>query len=97
VVTLCKSFTSEAVFWLQYVPIEEAEFDIRRYLKNKLPKLASGPELAELVQQADGLFIYAATTVKYLTPHRSITVREQTKMLTDKLWLTRFRSSRMNS
>jgi len=33
------------------------------------------------VQQADGLFIYAATVVKYLTPHRSITAREQTRML----------------
>jgi hypothetical protein len=81
VVTLCKSFTSEAVCWLQHVPIEEAEMDIRTYLKAKLPKLASSPELAELVRQADGLFIYAATAVKYLTPHRSITAREQTKML----------------
>jgi hypothetical protein len=81
VVTLCKSFTSEAVCWLQDVPIEEAESDIRTYLKAKLPKLAGVFELAELVRQADGLFIYAATAVKYLTPHRSITAREQTKML----------------
>jgi len=81
VVTLCKSFTSEAVCWLQHVPIEDAQLDIGTYLKIKLPKLTSSPELAELVQQADGLFIYAATAVKYLTPHRSITVREQTKML----------------
>jgi hypothetical protein len=81
VVTLCESFTSEAVCWLQDVPIEEAESDIRTYLKAKLPKLAGVLELAELVRQADGLFIYAATAVKYLTPHRSITAREQTKML----------------
>jgi hypothetical protein len=81
VVTLCESFTSEAVCWLQHVPIEEVEMDIRTYLKTKLPKLVSSPELAELVRQADGLFIYAATAVKYLTPHRSITVREQTRML----------------
>jgi len=81
VVTLCKSFTSEAVCWLQHVPIEEAALDIGTYLKVKLPKLASSPELAELVRQADGLFIYAATAVKYLTPRRSITVGEQTKML----------------
>jgi len=40
VVTLCESFTSEAVCWLQKVPIEEAESDIRTYLKVKLPKLA---------------------------------------------------------
>ena len=81
VVTLCESFKSEAVCWLQFVPIEEAQLDIKTYLKTNLPKLASSPELAELVHQADGLFIYAATAVKYLTPHRSITVREQTKML----------------
>ena len=81
VVTLCKSFTAEAVCWLQHVPIEDAQLDIGTYLTIKLPKLASSPELAELVRQADGLFIYAATAVKYLTPHRSITVREQTKML----------------
>jgi len=81
VVTLCKSFTAEAVCWLQHVPIEDAQLDIGTYLTIKLPKLASSPELAELVRQAEGLFIYAATAVKYLTPHRSITVREQTKML----------------
>jgi len=81
VVTLCKSFTAEAVCWLQHVPIEDAQLDIRTYLTIKLPKLASSPELAELVRQADGLFIYAATAVKHLTPRRSITVREQTKML----------------
>jgi hypothetical protein len=81
VVTLCESFTSESVCWLQHVPIEEAQSDIRTYLKAKLPKLASSLELAELVKQADGLFIYAATAVKHLTPRRSITAREQTKML----------------
>ena len=81
VVTLCKSFTAEAVCWLQHAPIEDAQLDIRTYLTIKLPKLASSPELAKLVRQAGGLFIYAATAVKYLTPHRSITVLEQTKML----------------
>jgi len=80
VVTLCESFTSEAVCWLQAVPIEETELDIKTYLETKLPMLASR-ELAGLVKQADGLFVYAATAVKYLTPHRSITAAEQTKML----------------
>ena len=51
------------------------------YLKAKLLKLDNSSELNELVRQASGLFIYAATAVKYLTPHRSITVREQTEML----------------
>jgi hypothetical protein len=81
VVTLCKSFKAEAVCWLQYVPIEEAELDIRTYLKIKLPKLASNAMLAELGRRAGGLFVYAATVVKYLTPDPSITIQEQTEML----------------
>ena len=85
VVTLCKSFTSEAVCWLQHVPIEEAELDIGTYLKTRLPKLASSPKLAKLGRQTGGLFIYAATVVKYLTPYPSITIQEQTEMLDDLL------------
>jgi hypothetical protein len=77
----CEAFTSEAVCRLQDVPIEEARSDIKIYLKDKLKKLDGSPELAELERRADGLFIYAATAVKYLIPCRSITVREQTKML----------------
>jgi hypothetical protein len=82
VATLCESFSSETVR-LQDVPIEEAKADIETYLKSQLPELAGSPEFAELVQRADGLFIYAATAVKYLTPHKSITDGEQTQMLND--------------
>ena len=77
----CKSFTSEAVCRLQDVPIEEARSDIRIYLKDKLKKLDGSPELSALEERADGLFIYAATAVKYLIPRRSITVREQKKLV----------------
>ena len=77
----CRAFTSEAVCRLQDVPTEEAKSDIRTYLKDKLKKLDGSPELNELERRADGLFIYAATAVKYLIPRRSITVGEQTKML----------------
>ena len=83
VAALCESFTSEAVCRLQDVPIEEATSDIETYLKAELPELAGCPEFAELVQRASGLFIYAATAVKYLTPRDSITVGEQTLMLND--------------
>ena len=83
VAALCKSFASEAVCRLQDVPIEEAKSDIETYLKAQLPKLAGNPELAELGQRASGLFIYAATAVKYLTPLDSITVKEQTEMLNE--------------
>jgi len=85
VVRLCKSFTSEAVCWLQHVPIEEAELDIMMYLETKLPKLARSPKLAELGKRTGGLFIYAATVVRYLTPYPSITIQEQTEMLGDLL------------
>ena len=83
VAALCESFASEAVCRLQDVPIEEAKSDIDTYLKAELPELADSPEFAELGQRASGLFIYAATAVKYLTPRDSITVGEQTEMLND--------------
>ena len=83
VAALCESFTSEAVCRLQDVPIEEAKSDIKTYLKTELRELASSPEFSELEQRAGGLFIYAATAVKYLTPCDSITVGEKTEMLDD--------------
>ena len=83
VAALCKSFASEAVCRLQDVPIEEAKSDIETYLKSQLPGLAGSSEFTELGQRAGGLFIYAATVVKYLTPLDSITVKEQTEMLKD--------------
>ena len=83
VAALCESFTSEAVCRLQDVPIEEAKADIETYLKTELPELAGCPEFAELGQRAGGLFIYAATAVKYLTPLDSITLGEQTELLND--------------
>ena len=83
VAALCGSFASEAVCRLQDVPIEEARSDIEMYLKTQLPELANSPEFAELGRRTGGLFIYAATVVKYLTPLDSITVREQTEMLND--------------
>ncbi|CAA7260761.1 unnamed protein product [Cyclocybe aegerita] len=85
VVTLCKSFTSEAICWLQDVPIEDAQLDIGTYLKTKLPLLASSQELVQLVQRSHGLFVYAATAVKYLTRDHRIAVEEQTEMLRDLL------------
>ena len=82
---LLYSFTSCASRWLQHVPIEEAELDIGTYLRTKLPKLSRHPDLAELGRRAGGLFIYAATAVKYLTPYHSITIRDQAEMLSDLL------------
>ena len=83
VAALCESFASESVCRLQDVPIEEAKSDIKTYLRTQLPELVGTPEFTELEQRAGGLFIYAATAVKYLTPLDSITVGEQTEMLND--------------
>ena len=84
IAALCKLFVSEVTICrLQNVPIRDAKSDIEAYLKTQLPELAGSPEFAELGQRVDGLFIYAATVVKYLTPHNSITVGEQSEMLND--------------
>jgi hypothetical protein len=81
VTQLCESFA--AICHLQHVPIDEANSDIEKYLKTKLPELAHSPRFAELGQRVGGLFIYAATVVKYLTPLDSFTVKEQAEMLND--------------
>ena len=83
VVKLCESFASKAVCRLQDVSIDEAKSDTETYLKVKLPKVANSPELAELGCPAGGLFIYAATAVKYLTWRASITAWVETDMLND--------------
>ena len=81
VVELCKPLSSKAVYRLQDVPIEFVGSDITKYLHVKLPNLADKPELETMAKLADGLFISAATIVRYLTPRPSITVDEQCKLL----------------
>jgi WD40 repeat protein len=75
----------KAICRLQDVPIGQAKSDIETYLKTKLPMLAGSPQLTELGLRAGGLFIYAATAVKYLTRRASIKSREQTEMLEELL------------
>ena len=65
---LCKTFSSKAVCRLQDVPIERVGPDITRYLQIKLPNFAHKPELRTMERLAGGLFIAAATIVRYLTP-----------------------------
>ncbi|KAF9481793.1 hypothetical protein BDN70DRAFT_875930 [Pholiota conissans] len=61
-----ESFPNKQFYHLQQVPMEEAEADITAYLNAELPNLQGTQELKNLVGQAAGLFIYAATVVKYL-------------------------------
>ena len=86
VAALCNSFASKAVCRLQDVPLKEAGLDIETYLKTKLPKLSSSPELAQLVLRAAGLFIYAATAVRYLNLDGSFSTAEQTGRLNELLF-----------
>lgn len=81
VVKLCEGFIPGAVCRLQDVLIEEARSDIEKYLKFQLPKLSDSADLAEVGRRAGGLFIYAATAVKYLSPRPSMTKKEQTTLL----------------
>ena len=91
-VELCKSFLSMPVCRLQEVPTAEVESDISTYLHVKLPALRSEPELIDVAKRAGGLFIYAATVVRYLTPRRKITLAEQ-RVLMRKLFSQSFVTS----
>jgi len=95
-VELCDSFASKAVCRLQEVPTEEVESDIRTYLHVKLPALMSEAELVDVAKRAGGLFIYAATVVRYLTPRHKITLAEQ-RTLMKKLFSQSFASSSAHS
>jgi len=71
-VTHLQSFEDKQFYRLEQVPIEEAQADITTYLNANLPHFAGGPEMEKLVAQAAGLFIYAATVVKYLAVYEPL-------------------------
>ena len=77
---LCDQFSSDVVCCLHEVAEEDVSADILRYLDAELPFLAKG-ECRELAQQAEGLFIYAATAVRYMTPHDGLTREEQLTLM----------------
>ena len=79
--SLCASFSSDAVCRLHEVPTDTVNADIVTYLQDKLPNLRDEPRLTDLAQKADGLFIYAATVVRYITPRRTMTMREQLHLM----------------
>jgi len=76
-VTRVESFEDRHFCRLEEVPIEEAQADITTYLRANLPHFTS-EVIDKLVTLAAGLFIYAATLVKYLGDH---TPPEQKKLL----------------
>jgi hypothetical protein len=79
---LCSSFKSDAVCHLYEVPMDTVNADIATYLRAKLPALQNEGLLDMLAQKADGLFIYAATAVRYISPRYRMSKTEQ-------LWLLR--------
>jgi len=78
---LCSSFTSDAICALYDVPTDTVRADIATYLQAKLPKLQGTPVIHDLMHQADGLFIFAATAVRYITPRPKMLKREQVRLL----------------
>ncbi|KAH8797277.1 WD40-repeat-containing domain protein [Flagelloscypha sp. PMI_526] len=68
---------------LHEVPKEEVNDDIKLYLEASL-KLPP-PRIKDLVARADGLFIYAATIVKYLSPSQPLTPIELEERLENAL------------
>ncbi|KAF5326801.1 hypothetical protein D9619_004041 [Psilocybe cf. subviscida] len=87
IVGLIASFSARTERWLQRVPLNEVSSDIAKYLKLHLPML-SNEDLDKLEALADGLFIHAATTVRYLTPRSDIQEDEQMELLDELLQYT---------
>jgi len=71
IVDICKSFPPNAVCKLHEVDTANVQNDINKYLREALPELKDEPELAVLSQRAGGLFIYATTAVRFISPLHS--------------------------
>jgi NACHT domain len=73
-----QSFANKQIFRLEEVPVGESSKDIKLYLENNLA--ATKQQIDQLVLDAAGLFIYAATVVKYLrgrVPEEQIDLMEE--------------------
>jgi len=82
---LCASFESDAICHLYNVPTDTVKADIATYLKAKLLALQDKPQLSRLVEKADGLFIYAATAVRYICPQKKMAPQEQLSLMNELL------------
>ncbi|KAF9024996.1 WD40 repeat-like protein [Hymenopellis radicata] len=80
IVDLCHSFQLPAnmICHLHEVPLDDVQDDIAKFLAEKLPKLRDTDEFTQLSHRAGGLFISAATAVRYISPsHRTLSHHEQ--------------------
>ena len=80
-VNMCKSFPENAVCKLHEVDTANVQKDIKRYLCEALPDLKDDPNLAVLAHKAGGLFIYATTAVRFISPHPPLSIREKSEQL----------------
>ncbi|KAJ7307670.1 WD40 repeat-like protein [Mycena albidolilacea] len=67
IVKVAETLPADVVFNLQELPSASAEHDIDVYLRTALPTFAHD-QLCTLSKQASGLFIYAATAVRFIIP-----------------------------
>jgi hypothetical protein len=81
-VTAVDSFERRKFYRLQDVGKEEVWGDIEAYLTIELPHLAKGGEMSQIVSFSDGLFIFAATIVRYL---EGVEPSEQKELLAELL------------
>ena len=80
-VTHLESFRDKQLYRLGQVPIEEAQADITTYLNAHLGHSMGRPEMEKIATQAAGLFIYAATVVKYVEGYASAEHEERLSTL----------------
>ena len=81
---LCSSSNSKAVCYLHEVSTDTLNNDITTYLQAKLSALPK-PQLSKLVKSTDGLFIYAATVVRYILPCPDMSQLEQVDLMEELL------------
>ncbi|KAF9043517.1 WD40 repeat-like protein [Hymenopellis radicata] len=72
IVDLCHSFQLPAnmICRLHEVPLDDVQDDIAKFLAEKLPRLRDTDEFTQLTHRAGGLFISAATAVRFISPPR---------------------------
>ena len=80
-VDMCKSFPEDAVCKLHEIDTTNVQKDIEKYLCDVLPDLKDDPNLVVLAQRAGGLFIYATTAVRFLSPRPPLSAREKSDRL----------------
>jgi len=80
-VTHLEAFKDKRLYRLGQVPVEEAQADITTYLNAHLGYSMGRPEMEKIAAQAAGLFIYAATVVKYVEGYASVEHEERLSTL----------------